>query len=79
MDGASQDLLEFENVVYLRLPGYGTSYISGKLLIDELIKDYKMQKENKKEHFQFRQFFDDFNSVGMIPLSLIRRKLLSKN
>ena len=33
------DLLGFEQQLYLRQPGYGSSYVTGKDLIDELIKD----------------------------------------
>jgi hypothetical protein len=33
------DLLGFEQQLYLRQPGYGTSYVTGKALIDELIRE----------------------------------------
>ena len=32
------DLLGFEQQIYLRQPGYGTSYVTGKHLLDELIR-----------------------------------------
>jgi uncharacterized protein (DUF885 family) len=67
------DLLGFEQQLYLRQPGYGTSYVTGKYLIDELIKDYA-QKAGKA--FTLRRFFDDFNAAGVIPVSLIRRQLI---
>ncbi|HWJ06903.1 MAG TPA: DUF885 family protein, partial [Steroidobacteraceae bacterium] len=37
------DLLHFEQQLYLRQPGYGTSYVTGKHLIDELIRDRSHQ------------------------------------
>ena len=66
------DLLGFEQQLYLRQPAYGTSYVTGKYLIDELIKDYA-QKLGKD--FTLKRFFDDFNAAGVIPVSLIRWEL----
>ena len=67
------DLLHFEQQLYLRQPGYGTSYVTGKYLVEELIKDYAHQLGDR---FTLRQFFDDFNASGVIPLPLIRRELI---
>ena len=69
------DLLHFEQQLYLRQPGYGTSYITGKYLIDELIKDRAHQQGNT---FTLKRFFDDFNASGVIPVSLIERELVGK-
>jgi uncharacterized protein (DUF885 family) len=66
------DLLGFEQQLYLRQPGYGTSYVTGKSLIDELIKDRAQQLGDK---FRLRQFFDEFIGAGMIPTPLIRWQL----
>jgi len=63
------DLLGFEQQLYLRQPGYGTSYVTGKHLIDELIKDRANQLGEK---FTLRGFFDEFNAAGLIPVTLIR-------
>jgi hypothetical protein len=63
------DLLGFEQQLYLRQPAYGTSYVTGKYLIDELIKDRAHQLGDK---FTLRGFFDEFIGAGMIPVSLIR-------
>jgi hypothetical protein len=69
------DLLGFEQQLYLRQPGYGTSYVTGKYLIDELIKDRARQLGDK---FTLRQFFDEFNAAGVIPVSLIHWQLTGK-
>ena len=69
------DLLNFEQQLYLRQPGYGTSYVTGKYLIDELIKDRAHQLGDA---FTLRQFFDEFNAAGVIPVSLIRRQMTGK-
>ena len=55
---------EFEQQLYLRQPGYGTSYVTGQYLIDEPIKDRARQLGDK---FTMRQFFDEFLGAGMIP------------
>ena len=66
------DLLGFEQQLYLRQPGYGTSYVTGKDQIDELIKDraHQLGKE-----FTVRRFFDELNGAGLIPVSMIRWQL----
>jgi uncharacterized protein (DUF885 family) len=66
------DLLGFEQQLYLRQPGYGTSYVTGKSLIDELIKDRAYQLGDA---FTMRRFFDELNGAGMMPVSLIRWQL----
>ncbi len=69
------DLLNFEQQLYLRQPGYGTSYVTGKYLIDELIKDRAKQLGDK---FTLRGFFDEFNAAGVIPVSLIHWQMTGK-
>ena len=63
------DLLNFEQQLYLRQPGYGTSYVTGKYLIDDLIKDRARQLG---DGFTMRRFFDEFNAAGVIPVPLVR-------
>ena len=62
------DLLGFEQQLYLRQPGYGTSYVTGKYLIERAIAERKRQLGDA---FTMRRFFDEFNGAGMIPASLI--------
>lgn len=66
------DLLGFEQQLYLRQPGYGTSYVTGKYLIDELIRE---RSEQLGPAFLLRRFFDEFNGAGLIPVSLIHWQL----
>ncbi|MCR4375708.1 MAG: DUF885 domain-containing protein [Acidobacteria bacterium] len=66
------DLLGFEQQLYLRQPGYGTSYVTGKALLDGLIKARAHQLGDR---FTVRGFFDDLNGAGMMPVSLIRWQL----
>jgi uncharacterized protein (DUF885 family) len=65
-------LLGFEQQLYLRQPGYGTSYVTGKYLIEQLMKDRSQQLG---DGFTTRRFFDEVNQAGMIPVSLIRWQL----
>ena len=66
------DLLGFEQQLYLRQPGYGTSYVTGKYLVDNLIKSRSHQLGDA---FTLRRFFDEFNAAGMMPVSLIHWQL----
>ena len=66
------DLLGFEQQLYLRQPGYGTSYIIGKYLLDDLLRELS---EQRGQRFSLREYYDSVNRAGMIPVSLIRWQL----
>lgn len=68
-------LLGFEQSLYLRMPGYGTSYITGKAAIERL---YAELAEREGERFRTRQFFDTLDDHGMIPVSMIRWEWLGR-
>jgi len=55
--------------LYLQQPGYGTSYVVGKVHLEKLIAERASQVGRA---FSLRGFFRDFHARGMIPLSLIR-------
>ncbi|MBT5187359.1 MAG: hypothetical protein HOH19_07795 [Kordiimonadaceae bacterium] len=66
------ELQIFEQHLYLRQPGYGTSYITGKYLLERAMADYaKMQEEDGKD-FKMKEFFDNLSAIGNIPISLGR-------
>ena len=65
-----KELRIFEQHLYMRQPGYGTSYITGKYLIDHAIATMARLLENKKESFSIRAFLDAINGMGDIPVSL---------
>ena len=69
------DLLGFEQQLYLRQPGYGTSYIIGKYLLDDLLREMSEQKGTR---FSLREYYDEINRAGLIPVSLIRWQLTGK-
>jgi hypothetical protein len=66
------ELRIFEQHLYLRQPGYGTSYVTGKYLLEETIADYARQVEERGEVFEMRDFFDQLNAIDSIPISLGR-------
>ena len=65
-----KELLLFEQHLYLRQPGYGSSYITGKYLLESAMADYAKFKESKKEPFLMKDFFDRLNAMGNIPISM---------
>ena len=65
-----KDLLIFEQHLYLRQPGYGTSYITGKYLVENALADYGRIQETKGKPFELKNFFDQLNAIGNIPISL---------
>ena len=71
-------LLQFEQHLYLRQPGYGTSYITGKYMLEKILAEYaeKLEKENRE--FTLKDFFKNFNDTGNIPVSLVRWEMLDK-
>ncbi len=70
------DLLGFEQQLYLRQPGYGTSYVSGKYLIERLLAERARQLGGD---FTLSGFFADVDALGVIPVSLIRWQLTGKD
>ncbi len=61
-----------EQGLYLEQPGYGTSYITGKLLIDELLAERARQLGDE---FTLLGVLDEFLASGVIPVSLIAWEL----
>ena len=65
-----KELLLFEQHLYLRQPGYGTSYITGKYLAENAMAEFARLKEAKNEPFRIKDFFDQLNAIGNIPTAL---------
>ena len=84
-----KELLIFEQHLYLRQPGYGTSYVTGKYLLERALADYGRLVQERGEEFKLGNFFDQLNEIGSVPISLARwqmtgldddvQKLLSEN
>ncbi len=72
-------LLQFEQHLYLRQPGYGTCYITGKYLIERLLTEWSEQLEEKGKSFVMKEFFQIFNDAGNIPVELVRWEMTGNN
>jgi uncharacterized protein (DUF885 family) len=55
--------------IYLSQPGYGTSYIVGKVQVEKLLADYSRMKGYDAG---LKPFLDELFTKGLIPQSLIR-------
>lgn len=74
-----KELLLFEQHLYMRQPGYGSSYITGKYLLKDAMQDYAKLKEEQGEAFKVKAFFDQLNSIGNIPISLGHLEMTGEN
>lgn len=66
------DLLGFEQQLYLRQPAYGTSYVTGKYLLEDLMR---VRSHQLGKDFTMKRYFDEVNGAGMIPVTLIQWQL----
>ena len=62
-------LVRGEQHLYLRQPGYGTSYVVGKLQIEALLAEVALQEG---DNFSVKDFFDRFYAAGVLPITLVR-------
>ncbi|NHF59544.1 hypothetical protein FK220_009345 [Flavobacteriaceae bacterium TP-CH-4] len=74
-----KDLLIFEQHLYLRQPGYGTSYITGKYLLKEAMAEFARKREAENVPFKVKDFFDSLNAIGNIPISLGHWQMTGKD
>lgn len=72
MDG---NLVRSEQHLYLQQPGYGTSYLIGKIEIEKLLSE---RRQEEGERFRMKRFMDDFDAAGLIPASLLRWELTGR-
>jgi Bacterial protein of unknown function (DUF885) len=73
---AKDKLTAFEQLLYLRQPGYGASYVTGKILFDRLMTGYAHQQDLAGKPFVLRDFMDRFNNEGMIPIPLMEEEMI---
>jgi hypothetical protein len=66
------DLLGFEQLLYMRQPGYGSSYVTGKYLLERLLGQMGSQS---KGGIVLSDFFSQMDEQGVIPVSLIHWQL----
>ena len=64
-------LVGFEQLLYLRQPGYGPSYVFGKLQLDRLIADASQQADRAGKPFVVGEAFAKIIAAGIVPPALI--------
>jgi len=73
--GNEPELLKFEQHLYLRQPGYGTSYVTGKYLLERALAKRSKQMEASGEDYTLADFFGELNAAGNIPIALVQWQL----
>jgi uncharacterized protein (DUF885 family) len=72
MDG---QLVRGEQHLYLQQPGYGPSYLVGKIEIEKILAE---RRDQLGDGFRMKAFMDQFNAAGLVPASLLRWELTGK-
>src|SRR5256885_15155797 len=67
----------FRSLLYLRQPGYGTSYITGKLQFERLMSDYAQRQQSAGKPFSLGEFFARINDAGTIPFALVETETVT--
>jgi hypothetical protein len=61
-----------EQHLYLMQPAYGTSYLIGKMQIEQMLA---RRRQQLGDGFTLRRFMDEFDAAGLIPASLVEWEL----
>ena len=72
---AESPLVAFEQLLYLRQPGYGTSYIVGKMQLDDMFARQAERAARAGKSFDVAAAIRDIGKPGVIPLSLVEAEL----
>ncbi len=73
--GNEPELMKFEQQLYLRQPGYGTSYVTGKYLIERTLAARTKQMADRGEDYSLKNFFDEMNLADSVPAALVHWEL----
>ena len=68
-------LVGFEQLLYLRQPGYGPSYIIGKLQLDAILARASHRAEQTGQPFVMRDVMERIHAAGILPPALIEAEL----
>ncbi len=71
-------LVGFEQLLYLRQPGYGPSYIIGKLQLDQLLARASQKADRENTLFDASTSFQKIIESGILPPELIAIEMPSK-
>ena len=72
---ANSPLVGFEQLLYLRQPGYGPSYIVGKLQLDHLFARASHEAEAGGRPFVMGDVFAHIMQAGIVPPALIEAEM----
>src|SRR4029453_11028889 len=75
---AKSRLVGFEQLLYLRQPGYGPSYVIGKAQLDNLLAIASHRAEAEHRPFVASQAFAAILSSGIVPPSIIDSEFLER-
>jgi hypothetical protein len=73
----SSPLVGFEQLLYLRQPGYGPSYIIGKLQLDSLFAQASHRADRAGNPFVMRDVFARIIASGIVPPALIESEMFA--
>lgn len=71
---AGSRLVGFEQLLYLRQPGYGPSYIIGKVQLDSLLANASHRADVERRPFSNRDAFAAILASGIVQPSLIEQE-----
>lgn len=69
-------LVGFEQLLYARQPGYGPSYVTGKLEMERLIADISHAHDVAGKPFDMKEVMKRIYGAGIIPVPLIEDELI---
>ncbi len=69
-------LVGFEQLLYARQPGYGPSYVTGKLQMERLIADISHAHDIAKKPFDMKEVMKRIYGAGIMPVQLIEDELI---
>jgi uncharacterized protein (DUF885 family) len=73
---AQSPLVGFEQLLYARQPGYGPSYVTGKLQLDALLAKASHAAETAGKPFVIRDVMQRVMDAGIMPVALIEQEVV---
>jgi uncharacterized protein (DUF885 family) len=70
-------LVGFEQLLYARQPGYGPSYVTGKLQLDSLLAKASHADDMAGRPFVMREVMKRVMDAGIIPVALIEQEVVA--
>ena len=74
---AKSKLVGFEQLLYLRQPGYGPSYVIGKVQLDHLVARVSHEAEQSGEPFVLKDVWARILGAGIMPPTLIEAEMFA--